>query len=137
MSDFLQPLGLQHVGLPCPSLSVGVCSNSCPLSWWCHPTMSSPVTPFSSCPPSFSASESFLRSWLFTSSGQNIVALATVLPGNIQGWFPLGLIALISLQSKGLLRIFSSTTIQKHQFFSAETSLWFSSHICTWLLEKP
>ena len=92
-----------------------VCSNSCPLSQWWHPTLSSSVTSFSSCP--FPASESFPKSWLFTSVGQSIGISASVLPMNIQGWFSLGLTGLISLQSKGLSRIFSNTTVQQHQFF--------------------
>ena len=93
--------------------------------WWCHPTISFPVIPFSSCLQSFPASESFPVSWLFTSGGQSIgaSASASVLPMNIQGWFPLELSSLISLQSKGLSRVFSNTTIQKHQFFSAQPSL--------------
>ena len=121
-----------------PSLSPGVCSTSCPLSWWCHPTISSSVIPFSSCLQSFPASGSFPVSQLFTSGGQNIgvSAWASVLPLNIQDWSPLGLTGLLSLQSKEHLRVFSNT-IQKHQFISAQTSLWSSSHICTWLLEKP
>ena len=100
-------------------------SNSCPLSQWCHPTMSSSVVPFS-CPQSFPASGSFPMSQLFTSGGQSIgaSASASVLPMNIQGWFPLGLTGLISLLSKGLSRIFSSTTVRKHQFFSTQPSLW-------------
>ena len=105
-----------------------------------------PVTPFNhlilccpllSCPQSFPASRSFPMSRLFTSGGQCIGASASVLPMNIQDWFPLGLTGLISLLSKGLSRVFSNTTVQKHQFFSAQPSLWFNSHICTWLLEKP
>ena len=122
----------------CPSLSPGVCSNSCPLSQWCHPTISSSVTPFSSCPQSFPASRSFPMSQIFASGGQSIgvSASATVLSISIQRWFPLGLNGLISWQSKGLSRVFSSTTIQKHQFFSTQLSLWSNSHICTWLLEK-
>ena len=116
-----------------------VCSNSSPLTWWSHPTISSSVTPFSSCPQSFPASGSFPVSWPFTSSGQSTGASASsaVLPMNIQDWFPLGLTGLISLQSKGLSRVVSSTTIWKHQFFIAQSSLWSNSHICTWLLEKP
>ena len=94
----------------------------CPLSWWCPPTISSSVSPFSSCPQSFPASESFPMSWLFTSGGQSIGASASVLPMNSQGWFPLGLTGSISLLSKGLSRVFSSITIQKHQFFSTQTS---------------
>ena len=137
VSNCLWPHGLQHTRLPCPLLSPGVCSNSCPLSQWCHPTISSSVTPFSSCPQSFPASESFPISWLFASGSQSIGASAStsVLPMNIQGWFPLELIGLI-LRSKGLSMVFSSTTVQKHQFFNAQLSSWFNSHIHTWLLEK-
>ena len=104
MSDSLQFRGLQHSRLPCPSLSPRVCSNSCPLSWWCHPTISSSVTPVSSCPQSFPASGSFPVSWLFTSGALSIgaSALASVLPMNIQDWFPLGWTGWISLQSKRL-----------------------------------
>ena len=128
------PHGLQHPGLPCPSLSLGVGSNSCPFSRWYHPTISLLVSPFSSCPQSFPASGSFLMSQVFASGGQSIGVLASVsvLPMNFQGWFPLGLVGLISLQSKGLSRVFSSTAIQKHQFFSTQPSLWPSSHIRTW-----
>ena len=122
----------------CPSLSPGVCSNSCPLWQWCHPTISSSVIPFSSCLPSLPASGSFPVSQLFTSGGQSIGAStsALVFPMNIQGWFPLGLIGLISLLYKGLSRGFSKTTVQKHQFFGAQPSLWSNSHIHTWLLAK-
>ena len=136
MSNSLQPHGLQHARLPCPSLSPGVCSNSCPLSWWCHPTISSSVIPFSSCLQSFPASRSFPMSWLFASGGQSIgaTASASVLPMDIQDWFPLGWTGVISLRSKGLSRVFSSTTVQRHQFFSTWPFLWSSSHICTWLL---
>ena len=129
----LQTHGLQHTRLPCPPPSPRAFSNPCPLSQWCHPTISSSVTPFSSCPQSFPASRSFPISWLFTSGGQSVGALVSVLPRNIQGWFPLGLIDLISLLSREL---FSSTTVRKHQFFSAQPSLWSSSHIPAWLLEK-
>ena len=113
--------------------------NSWPLSPWCLPTISSSVIPFSSCPQSFPASGPFPTSWLFVSGVQSIGASvsASVLPMNIEGWFPLGLTGLISLQSKGLSRVFASTTIWKHQFFSAQPSLWFNFHISTWLLEKP
>ena len=106
--------GLQHTRLPCPSVSFGVCLNSCPLSRWCHPTVSSSVVPVSSCLQSFPTSGSFPMSWLFTSSGQSIGASASapVLPMNIQGWFPLRLTVLISLLFKGLSRGFSSTTVQ-------------------------
>ena len=103
-----------------------VCSNSCPLSWWCHPTISSSITHFSSCPQPFPASGSFPKSWLFASGGKRIAALASasVLPMNIQNWFPLGLTGLISLLSKGLSRVFSSTTVQRQQFFGTQSSLW-------------
>ena len=107
------PYGLQHAGLPCPSPSPGACSNSCPLSQWCHPTISSSVIPFSSCPQSFPASGSFQMSRLFASDGQSIgtSASTSVLPMNIQDWFPLGWTGLISLMPKGLSRVFSSTTV--------------------------
>ena len=126
----LQPYGLQHTRLPRPTLSPGVCSNSCPLSWWCHPTISSSVVPFF-CPQSFPASQSFPATQLFTSDGQSIgaSASASVLPMNIQGCFPLGLTGLISLQSKGLSRVSSSTTIQEYQFFGAQPSLWSNSPV--------
>ena len=137
MSDSLWPHGLQYTRLPCPSLSFGACSNSCPLSWWCHSTISSSVVPFSPYLQSFPASGSFPMSRLFTSSGQSIAASASVVPKNIQDWFLLGLTGLISLQSKGLWRVFSNTTVWKHRFFSAQPSLWTNSHIYTWLLEKP
>ena len=117
MSSSLQLHELQHARLPCPSLPSRVCSDSCPLSWWCHRTISSTVTASSSCPQSFPASGSLPMSQLFSSGGQGIGASASVLPMNIQGWFPLGLTSLISLLSKGLSRVFSSTTAQKHQFF--------------------
>ena len=123
--------------LPCLLLSPGVCSDSCPLSRWIQPTTSSSVVPFSSCLQSFPPSGSFPVSQFFTSGGQSIGPSTSVLPMNIQGWFPVGLTGLISLLSKGLSRMFSSTTVQKHQFFSAQPSLWSNSHICTWLLEKP
>ena len=115
------------------------CSNSCPSSWWCHPTISSSVIPFSSCLHSFPALGSFLISQFFVSGGQSIGASvsASVLPVNIQDWFPLGLTGWISLQSKGLSRVFSNTTVQQHQFFGTQLSLWSNSHIHTWLLEKP
>ena len=138
ISNFLQPDGLHAAHAPgFPSLSPGVCSNSCPLSWWNHTTISSSAT--CPCPQSFPASGSFPMSWLFTSGGQIIgaSASASVLPMNIQCWFSLGLIGLISLLSKGLLRVFFNTTDQKHQFLSAQLSLWFDSHIHTWLLKKP
>ena len=133
----LRTPGLQHTRLPCSSPSPRVCSNSCLLSWWCHPTISSSVIPFS-CPQSFPASGSFPMSWLFSLGGQSIRASASVsiLPVNTQGWFPLWLTGLISSQFKGLSRVFSSTIIQKHQFFRTQPSLCSKSHIHTWLLEK-
>ena len=123
----------------CPSQSPWVSSNWCPLSQWCHPTISSSVTPFSSCPQCFPASRSFPMSQLIPSGGQSTgaSASASVCPVNIQGWFPLRLTGLISLLSKGLSRVFSSTTIWKHHFFGPQSSLRFSSHIHTWLMEKP
>ena len=111
MSNSLWRHGLQHTRPPCPSLSPGVCSNSCPLSQWFNPTISSSVIPFSSCLQSFPASGCFPMSWLFTSGGQSIGTSASILPVNIQGWSPLGLTGLISLQSKGLSRVFTSTTL--------------------------
>ena len=125
ISDSLQLHGLQHARLPCPSPSPRACSNSCPLSWWCHPTILTSVVPFCSCLQSFPTSVSFLMSWLFSSGSQSIgaSASASVLPMNTQGWFPLGFTGLISLQSKGLSRVFSNTTVQKHQFFGVQLSL--------------
>ena len=139
VSGTLQPHGAQHARLPCPSLSPGVCSNSCPLSQWYYSNISSSVSPFSSCPQSFPISGSFLMNPLFTSVGLSIAASASasVLPMNIQGWHPLGLTDLISFLSKGLSRVFTSTTVQKHPFFGAQPSLWRNSHIRTWLLQKP
>ena len=136
VSDSLWPHGLQHTRLPCPSTSPEVCSNSYLFSWWCHPTISSSVTHFPSCLQSFSASGSFPVNWLFTSGGQSIgaSASASVLPMNIQSLFPLGLTGLISLLSKGPSNMFTSTTVQKHPFFSTQRSLWSSCHISTWLL---
>ena len=125
MSDFLQPHGLQHTRLPYPSPTPRACSNSYPLSQWCHPTSSSSVTPFSSCLQSFPASGSFSRSQFFTSGGQSIgtSASASVIPKNIQDWFPLALTDLISFLSKGFSRVSSNTTVQKHQFFGAQLTL--------------
>ena len=139
MSDSLWPHGLQHARLPCPSPTPGACSNSCPSSWWCHPTISSSVIPFSSCSQSLPASGFFPVSQFFASGGQSIgvSASASVLSMNIQDWFPLGLTGWISLQSKGLSRVFSTTIVQKHLFFGAQFSLLSDSHIHTWLLEKP
>ena len=138
MSSSLPPRGLQHGRLPCLSPTSRVCSNSCSLSRWCHPIISSSVTPFSSCLQSFPASGFFPISWFFASSGQSIgaSASASVLPMNIQNWFSLGLTGLISFQSKGFSRVFSNTTVQKNQFFSTQPSLCSNSHIHTWLLEK-
>ena len=137
VSESLWPHGL-HTTLLCPSPSPGVFSDSCSLSQWCHPTISSSVIPFSSCLQSFPASGSFLRSKFFASGGQSIgvSTSASVLPMNIQNWFPLGLTGLTSLWSKGLSRVFSNTTVEKHQSFSVQFSLWSNSHIHTWLLEK-
>ena len=134
----LQLHGLQHSRPPCPSATPGIYPNSCPLSQWCHPTISSSVTPFSSCPQSFPASETFQMSQFFTSGGQSIGVLAStsVLPMNTQDWSPLEWTGWISLQSKGLSRLFFNTTVQKHQP-GAQPSLWSNSHIHTWLLEKP
>ena len=131
VSDSLWPHGLQHAKLSCPSPTPGACSNSCPLSQWCNPTISSSVIPFSSCFQSFPAPGSFPMSQFFASGGQSIgaSASASVLPMNIQDWFPLGWTGWISLQSKGLSRVFSKTTIQKHQFFGTQLSLWSNSHI--------
>ena len=140
VSDSLWPHGLQHFRLPCPSASPRAYPNLCSLSQWCHLTISSSVVPFSSCLQSFAASASFfLMSQLFPSGGQSIGASgsASVLPMNIQDWFPLGWIGWISLQSKGLSKVFSNTTVQKHQSFHAQPSLWSNSHIHTSLLEKP
>ena len=137
VSDSLQPHGLQHARPPCPSPIPRVHSNSCPSRRWCYPIISSSVIPFSSCLQSFPASGSFLMSQFFTSGGQGIGVSASALLMNIQDRFPLGLTGLISWQSKGLSRVFSNTTVQKHQFFSTQISLWSNSHIHTWLLEKP
>ena len=122
VSDSLWPRGQQHTKLPCPSPTPGAYSNSCPLSQWCHPTISSSAIPFSSCPQSFPASGSSQMSPFFASGGQSIgvLASASVLPMNTQDWFPLGWTGWISLQSKGLSRVFS--TVQKHQFFGTQLS---------------
>ena len=119
---FFATHGQQHARLPCPSSTPGACSNSCPSSWWCHPTISSSVVPFSSCLQSFPASGSFPVSQFFTSGGRSIgvSASASVLPMSIQDWFPLGWTGWISLKSKGLSRVFSNTTVQKHKFFVAQ-----------------
>ena len=139
VSDSLWPHGMQHARPPCPSPTPGADSNSCPLSRWCHPTISSSVIPFSSCPQSLPASRSFQMSQLFESGGQSIrvSASTSVLPMNTQDWSPLGWTGWIFLLYKGLSRVFSNATVQKHQFFGAQLSLWSNSHIHTWLLEKP
>ena len=138
MSDSLWPHGLQHTRPPCPSPTPRVYSDSCPFSQWCHPTISSSVVPFSSCPQSFPTSGSFQMSQFFASGGQSsgVSASASVLPMNIQDWFPLRWTDWISLQSKGLSRVFSNTTVQKHQFFGTQLSLQSNSHIHTWRLEN-
>ena len=139
VSDSLWPHELQHARPPCPPPTPGVRPNPCPLSRWCHPTISSSVIPFSSHPQSFPASGSLQMSQLFTSGGQSIgvSASASVLPMNTQDWSPLGWTGWISLQSQGLSRVFSSTTVQQHQFFGAQLSSLSSSHIHTWPMEKP
>ena len=138
VSDSLQPPEPQHARPPCPSPTPRVHPNPCPLSRWCHPTISSSVVPFSSCPQSFPASGSFPMSQPFTSGGQNIgvSASASVFPMNTQDWFPLGRTGCISLQSKGLPRVFSNTTVQMHQFFGTQLSSQSNSHIHTWPQEK-
>ena len=132
------PMDCNNARLPCPSPTPGAYSNSCPSSWWCQPTISSSVIPFS-CFQSFPESRSLPMSQFFTSGSQSIgvSASASVLPINGQDWFPLGLTGWISLQSKGLSRVFSNTTVQKHPFFNAQFSLYSNSHFHTWLLEKP
>ena len=139
MSDSLRPHGPQHARPPCPSPTPGVHPNPCPLSRWCHPTISSSVIPFSSCLQSFPTSGPFQMSQLFASGGQiiGVSASASVLPMNTQDWSHLGWTGWISLQSKGLSRVFSNTTVQKHQFFGSQLSTWSNSHIHTWPLEKP
>ena len=139
MSDFLRPHESQHARFPCPSTTPRVYPNSCPLCPWCHPAISSSVIPFSSCPKSLPASGSFPMSQLFASGGPSIgvSASVSVLPMNTQNWSPLGWTGWISLQSKGLTRVFSNTTVQKHQFFSTQLSSQSKSHIHTWPLEKP
>ena len=134
VSNTWRPHGLQHTMFPCPSLPPWVCWNSYPLCRWCHPTTSSSVTLFSS-PQSFPVSEPFPMSRFFASGGQSIGASASalVLPRDIRDWFPLGLTVLNSLLSKGLSRVFSSTTVWKHHFFETQRSLWSNSHISTWL----
>ena len=139
VSDSLQPHESQHTRPPCPSPTSGVHWDSRPSSRWSHPAISPSVVPFSSCPQSLPESEAFPMSQLFTWGGQRIgvSASASVLPMNTQDWSPLGQTPCISLQSKGLSRVFSNTTVQKHQFFSTQLSSQSNSHIHTWLLEKP
>ena len=139
MSNSLWPHWLQHARPPCPSPTLRIYSNSCPLSRWCHPTTSSSVVPFSSHLQSFPASGSFQMSQFFTSGGQNIGVSAStyVLLINIQDWSPLGWTGWISLQSKWLSRVFFNITVQKHQFFGAQLSSQSNSHVHTWPLEKP
>ena len=150
VSDSLQPHKLQHTRPPCPSPTLGVYPKLCPLSWWCHPTISSSIVPISSCPQSFPASGSFQMSQLFASgsfqmsqlfaSGGHTIGVSvstSVLPLNTQDWSPLGWTGWISLLSKGLSRGFSNTTVQKHQFFGAQLSSQSNSHIHTWPLKKP
>ena len=143
--QFSSVQSLSHVSLwphepqhACPSPAPGVHPNPCPSSRWCHSTISSSVIPFSSYPQFFPASQYFQMSQLFAAGGQSIgvSASASILPVNTQDWSPLGWAAWIFLQSKGLSRVFSNTTVQKHQFFSAQLSLQFNSHIHTWPLEK-
>ena len=139
VSDSLQPHELQHARPPCPSPTPGVHSDSHPSSHWCHPAISSSVIPFSSWPQSLPASESFPMSQLFASSGQStgVSTLSSFLPKKSQGWSPSEWTGWLSLQFKGLSRVFSNTTVQKHQFFSTQFSSQSNSHIHTWPLEKP
>ena len=139
VSDSLWPHELQHARPPCPSPTPRVHSDSRPLSWWCHPAISSSVVPFFSCPESLPASDSFSMSQLFAWGGQStgVSALASVLPKNTQDWSPLEWIGWISMQSKGHSRVFSNTTLQKHQFFGSQLFSQSNSHIHTWPLEKP
>ena len=139
VSNSLWPHGLQHARPPCPSPTPRVHSDSRPSSQWCHPAISSSVIPFSSCPQFFPASESFPMSQLFPWGGQStgVSALASFLPKKSQGWFPSEWTGWISLQSKGLSRVFSNTRVQKHQFFGAQPSSQSNSHIHTWPQEKP
>ena len=139
VSNSFRPHESQHTRPPCPSPTPGVHSNSCPSSQWCHPAISSSVVPFSSCPYSLPASESFPMSQLFAWGGQStgVSALASFFPKNTQDWSPSEWTGCISLQAKGLSRVFSNTTVQKHQFFSTQLSSQSNSHIHTWPLEKP
>ena len=139
MSDSLRLHESQHARAPCPSPTPGVHSDSPPSSQWSHPAISSSVVPFFSCPQSLPASESFPMSQLFAWGGQSngVSALASVLPKNTQDWSPLEWTGWTSLQSKGLSRVFSNITVQKHQFFSAQLSSQSNFHIHTWPMEKP
>ena len=139
VSDSLRPHESQHARPPCPSPTPGVHSDSRPSSQWCHPAISSSVVPFSSCPQFLPASESFPMSQLFPWGGQRtgVSALASFLPKKSQGWSPSEWTGWISLQAKGLSRVFSNTTVQKRQFFSTQPSSWSNSHIHTWPQEKP
>ena len=149
MSNSLRPQGLQHATLPCPSPTPGACSNSCPWSWWCHPNILSSVIPFFSCLQSFPAPGSYPVLVLrirycqiigVSPSKRQSIGVSTwtsVPPMNTQDWSALGWTGWISLQSKGLSRVFSNNTVQKHRFFSAQHSLYSNSHVHTWLLEKP
>ena len=139
VSNSLRPHELQHARPPCPSPAPRVYPHSCPSSQWCHSAISSSVIPFSSCPQSLPASGSFPVTQLFASGGESIgvSASAAVLPMNTQDWSPLRWTGWISLQSRGLSRVFSNTTVQKHQFFGAQLSSQSNSHIHTWPLEKP
>ena len=139
VSNSFRPHESQHARTPCPLPIPGVYSNSCPSSRWCHPAISSSVVPFSSCPQSLPASGSFPMTQLFAWGDQSIGVSpsASVPPMNIQDWCPLGWTGWISLQSKGLSRVFSTTTVQKHQFFGTQLSSQSNSHIHTWPLEKP
>ena len=137
VSNSLRPHWLQHASLPCPSPTPGVYSNSCPSSRWCHPAISSSVVPFSSCLQSCPASGSFPMNPFFNDQSIGVSALAAVLPMNIQDWFPLAFAGWISLQPKGLSRVFSNTTVQKHWFLGAQLSSESNCHVHTWPLEKP
>ena len=139
VSNSLQPHGLQHARPPCPSPTPGDYSNLRPLSWRCHPTISSSVLAFSSHLQSFPALGSFQMNQFFASGGQSsgVSASTSVLPMNTQDWSPWGWTGWVTLQSKGLSRVFSNTTVQKHRFFGAQFSLWSNTHIHTWPLEKP
>ena len=139
VSDSLRPHESQHARPPCPSPTPGVHSDSRPSSQWCHPAISSSVVPFSSWPQTLTASESFPMSQLFSWGGQStgVSALASFLPKKSQGWSPLEWTGCISLQSKGLSRVFSNTTVQKYQFFDTQVSSQSNSHIHTWPQEKP